>query len=100
MKYFNNYLHKPSGIISKRLLDAENVSRLHNLPIPDGIPSKSSSLSFKYNLLKVVILQRVAGKAFNLLCDKFNVSSFCHNSIAETNLFQLEKMYTLSFKLG
>lgn len=36
------YLHKPSGIISKRLLAAENTCNDDNLPIPEGIPSKSN----------------------------------------------------------
>lgn len=38
------YLHRPSGIISKRLPQAENTSKADNLPIPEGIPSKSSLL--------------------------------------------------------
>ena len=43
-KTINTYLHKPSGIISNKFPQAENTSNADNLPIPEGMPSKSSLL--------------------------------------------------------
>lgn len=75
-----NYLHNPSGIISKRFLVAENTCKEDSFPIPDGIPLKSNSLSFKYNLLNDETLQSETGNAVNLFLQRFKVSNFCHIS--------------------
>lgn len=81
----NIYLHKPSGIISKRLLAAENTCNEDNLPIPDGMPSKSNKLSFRYNLLRVTILHREAGIVVNLLRHTFKVSNLVQSSETRTS---------------
>lgn len=51
------HLHRLSGISSRLLLAAINSSRLASLPMPEGSPSKSSLLEFRYNLLSLVSLQ-------------------------------------------
>lgn len=51
------YLHKLSGMSSRLLLAAMNSSRLVSLPMPEGIPSKSSLLEFRYIFFSLVSLQ-------------------------------------------
>ena len=84
---FQVYLHSPSGIISKRFFAAEKTCKEESFPIPEGIPLKSNSLSFKYNLLSVEILQSETGNAVSLFLHRLRVSNFCHNSIKEKLMF-------------
>lgn len=51
------YLHRLSGMSSRLLLAAMNSSRLVSLPMPEGIPSKSSLLEFRYIFFSLVSLQ-------------------------------------------
>lgn len=51
------YLHRLSGMSSRLLLAAMNSSRLVSLPMPEGIPSKSSLLEFRYIFFSFVNLQ-------------------------------------------
>lgn len=51
------YLHRLSGMSSRLLLAAMNSSRLTSLPMPEGIPSKSSLLEFRYIFFSLVSLQ-------------------------------------------
>lgn len=50
-------LHRLSGMSSRLLLAAMNSSRLASLPMPEGIPSKSSLLEFRYIFFNLVNLQ-------------------------------------------
>lgn len=51
------YLHRLSGMSSRLLLAAMNSSRLTSLPMPEGMPSKSSLLEFRYIFFSLVSLQ-------------------------------------------
>lgn len=51
------HLQRLSGISSRLLLAAMNSSRLVSLPMPEGSPSKSSLLEFRYNFFSFVSLQ-------------------------------------------
>ena len=51
------YLQRLSGMSSRLLLAAMNSSRLASLPMPEGIPSKSSLLEFRYIFFSLVSLQ-------------------------------------------
>ena len=51
------HLQRLSGISSSLLLAAMNSSRLDSLPMPEGSPSKSSLLEFRYSLFSLVSLQ-------------------------------------------
>ena len=51
------HLQRLSGISSSLLLAAMNSSRLDSLPMPEGSPSKSSWLEFRYSLFSLVSLQ-------------------------------------------
>lgn len=46
------YLHSPSGISSRLLYAALNISKLWSFPMFAGIPSKSSLLELRYNFFK------------------------------------------------
>lgn len=94
-----SYLHSPSGIISSWLCAAENTSKAPNFPMPEGIPSKSNLLSFTNSLLKHWSLHNVEGRLVSLLCDKFNVSIFCQNSIAIKIKVMLLKILKKLYKI-
>lgn len=51
------YLQRLSGISSRLLLAAMNSSRLASLPMPEGSPSKSRLLEFRYSFFSLVSLQ-------------------------------------------
>lgn len=50
-------LQRLSGMSSRLLLAAMNSSRLASLPMPEGIPSKSSLLELRYIFFSLVSLQ-------------------------------------------
>ena len=79
------YLHNPSGIISNWLFAAENTSRLFNLPMPEGIPSKSNLLSLTYSRHNVVILHKDAGNDVSLFRQRLRVFRCCHSSVNKRN---------------
>lgn len=51
------HLQRLSGISSRLLLAAMNSSRLASLPMPEGSPSKSRLLEFRYSFFSLVSLQ-------------------------------------------
>lgn len=51
------HLQRLSGISSRLLLAAMNSSRLASLPMPEGSPSKSRWLEFRYSFFSLVSLQ-------------------------------------------
>lgn len=51
------HLQRLSGISSRLLSAAANSSRLDSLPMPEGSPSKSSLLEFRYSLFSLASLQ-------------------------------------------
>lgn len=51
------HLQRLSGISSRLLLAAMNSSRPVSLPMPEGSPSKSNLLEFRYNFFSLVSLQ-------------------------------------------
>merc|ERR1719284_1228988 len=67
------HLHKPSLTISRLLSAAEKTSRLESLPMPAGIPSKSSWLSQTYNFRSFVSLQSPLGRVWILFLERIKV---------------------------
>lgn len=103
-KKSDEYLQSPSGIISKRLCAAENTSKPTILPIPDGIPSKSSWFSFTIKRRRLSSLQICEGRAVSLLRHMLSTSSLGHFSVINvwqsinTTNFQKLKLWLLHWK--
>lgn len=51
------HLQRLSGMSSRLLLAAMNSSRLASFPMPEGMPSKSNLLEFRYSFFSFVTLQ-------------------------------------------